>query len=93
MSVMAVRRFFAGYLVITISGAAAEKAGLRTGLPKAGLDKEHLAAAMLLLEPELAWVGINIQGTLLVIEVVEKSRPPAGDERPAHLVAARDGLM
>ncbi|MBT9172855.1 MAG: hypothetical protein DDT21_01241 [Syntrophomonadaceae bacterium] len=73
--------------------AAAEKAGLRTGLPKSGLDKERLAAAMLLLEPELAWVGINIQGTSLVIEVVEKSRPPAGDERPAHLVAARDGLI
>jgi similar to stage IV sporulation protein len=73
--------------------AVAERAGLRPGLPKAALDKERLSAAILLLEPEIAWVGINVQGTLLVIEVVEKSRPPAGEERPANLVAARDGLI
>jgi similar to stage IV sporulation protein len=73
--------------------AAAEKVGLRPGMLKTGLDKERLAAALLLHEPELAWVGLNVRGTLLVIEVVEKNRPPAAVDRPAHLVAAKDGLV
>ena len=72
---------------------AAEKAGLRPGILKTGIDKERLAAKLMFHEPELAWVGINVRGTLLLIEVVEKNRPPAGNDRPAHLVAAKDGLI
>jgi similar to stage IV sporulation protein len=72
---------------------AAEKAGLRPGILKSGIDKERLAAALMLHEPELAWVGINVRGTLLVIEVVERNRPLTGNDRPAHLVAAKDGLV
>lgn len=73
--------------------AVAEKTGVRPGILKARLDKERLANELMLLEPEIAWVGIRVEGTLLVIEVVEKNRPPADSARPAHIVAAKDGLV
>jgi len=73
--------------------AVAEKTGVRPGILKARLDKERLAKELMLLEPEIAWVGIRAEGTLLVIEVVEKNRPPADSARPAHIVAAKDGLV
>jgi similar to stage IV sporulation protein len=71
----------------------AAESGARPGLLKGKLDKEEVANRLISLEPEIAWVGLEVRGTRLVIEVVEKIEPPLEMDRPAHLVAAKDGLV
>ena len=71
----------------------AADAGARPGMPKWRLDKDEVAHQMILAEPELAWVGVHLRGTRMVIEVKEKIKEPVDMERPGHLVAAKDGLI
>jgi similar to stage IV sporulation protein len=71
----------------------AAEAGARPGLPKWRLNKDELAHQLIIAEPELAWVGVQIRGTRMVIEVKEKIKSPVAFERPGHLVAAKDGLV
>jgi len=71
----------------------AADAGARPGVPKWRLNKDELAHQLILAEPELAWVGVQMRGTRMVIEVKEKIKPPVALERPGHLVAAKDGLV
>ncbi|MBS4030188.1 MAG: sporulation protein YqfD [Clostridiales bacterium] len=67
--------------------------GARPGVWKASLDKEDLANEMILLEPKLTWVGFHVRGTRLIIEVVEKIKPPVENDMPGNVVAAKDGLV
>lgn len=71
----------------------AAEAGVRPGMPKSRLDKDDVARRLVLTEPELAWVGIHVRGTRMVIEVVEKIRPPVDIDMPGHVVAVKDGLV
>lgn len=71
----------------------AEQLGIKPGVPKSKLDTERLANEMILLEDEISWVNFTLQGTRLLIEVAEKTKPPRGKDRPVNLVAAKDGLV
>lgn len=71
----------------------AADAGARPGMPKWRLNKDELAHQLILAEPELAWVGVQIRGTRMVLEVKEKIKSPVAFERPGHLVAAKYGLV
>ncbi|MDW7650099.1 MAG: sporulation protein YqfD [Bacillota bacterium] len=71
----------------------AVEAGIRPGLLKSKLDKDEAANRLIDLEPEIAWVGIEVRGTRLVIEVVEKIERPEETDQPAHIVAAKDGII
>ncbi|KYZ77028.1 hypothetical protein AXX12_02480 [Anaerosporomusa subterranea] len=73
--------------------AVAYEQGLRPGMPKERLQEKSLESRMRLEMPELAWVGINSQGTRVVIEVVEKTVAKEEDKAPAHIVAAKDGII
>ncbi len=68
--------------------------GLRRGMPKAAFNRKELAERLLSEIPELSWAGIHTQGTKVIIEVAEKTLPPADDEhQPADLVARIDGKI
>ncbi|MDR7867257.1 MAG: sporulation protein YqfD [Sporomusaceae bacterium] len=67
--------------------------GLRPGIAKTDVDLKAVEKEMLLALPELAWVGVNLTGTRALIEVVEKTLPKAEDRSPAHVVAAKDGVI
>lgn len=67
--------------------------GLRPGVAKTALNLKSIEKEMLLAVPELAWVGVNLTGTRATIEVVEKTLPKAEDKSPAHVVAAKDGVI
>lgn len=73
--------------------AVAEEYGLRPGMPKERLQAKLLEKNILMDLPELAWVGISSQGTHVTIEVVEKAVPKEEDKAPAHIVAAKDGII
>lgn len=71
----------------------AAQAGARPGVKRSRLDQDEVAAQLISLEPEIAWVGMHLRGTRLVIEVVESIEAPVDLDNPVDLVAAKDGLV
>lgn len=67
--------------------------GLRPGVPKEKVDVKALENTILFGLPEVAWVGVHIAGTRVLIEVVEKTMPRTEDKAPAHVIAAKDGVI
>lgn len=71
----------------------AQQAGLKPGVLKRNIDVKQVEHALLLQIPDIAWTGITLRGTRAVIEVAEKTVVRAGDKAPAHIIAAKDGLL
>lgn len=71
----------------------AAQQGLKPGTLKTSLAVKAIEREIALQLPEAAWVGIQFTGTRAIIEVVEKTLPQAQDKMPAHLIAAKDGVI
>lgn len=55
---------------------------------------DELSHALLTRLPGTSWVGIELQGTRIVIKVVESTRPEAKEpQNPRHLVAAKNAVV
>lgn len=67
--------------------------GLKPGTSKEAVDVKKIENEILLANSDIAWVGINFSGTRAVIEVVEKTVARQEDKNPAHIVAAKDGII
>ena len=68
--------------------------GLKVGVLKSGLDSDKIKDILLIDIPELAWAGIRIQGTKVIVEVAEKTLIPVDEEtRPADIVARSGGKI
>ena len=72
---------------------AAYQQGLKPGTNRDNLNTKAIEREMLLTLPEIAWVGVTFTGTRAVIEVVEKTVPKQETKTPAHIVAAKDGVI
>lgn len=76
--------------------AAAAKAGLRPGVTRRSLDLTAVRQRILLELDRLSWVAINVRGTLVTLEVVEKTAPlgiEGAPTAPCDLTAARDAVV
>ena len=73
--------------------SVAREHGLRPGVAREKVDLKAVENGILLNTPEIAWVGINVTGTRAVIEVVEKNYAKPEDKSPAHIFAAKDGVI
>lgn len=71
----------------------AAEAGLRQGVWKNSVSVRQVEKRLLATLPELAWVGIRLEGTRAMVEVAEKKLPPAIINTPADVVAQKDGLI
>ncbi len=72
----------------------AEELGITIGILKRNLDFSYLEKDFLLKQQELNWVGFKIQGTKLIIEVVEKISPLEEiKDITSDLIAIADGLV
>lgn len=73
----------------------AEREGFRVGAPRWRLDKQGLEKVLAREFPQVAFFGVKVRGTQVVIEVVEKRMPPPDGRQQgrAHLVAARSGVI
>ncbi len=68
--------------------------GLKVGVLKSGFDSEIIKDKLLRDIPELAWAGIRVQGTKVIIEVAEKTLVPADEEtKPADIIARVGGKV
>lgn len=72
--------------------AAAEE-GLQVGTRLDDKKFREVEKKLLIKLPELAWVGIDISGTKVKIEVVEKVLEPMQEHTPADIIASKDGMV
>lgn len=72
-----------------------EALGLKSGAFKYFLDIGKIETKLLIGMDQLVWVGINILGTKAVVDVVERTDPPALIDRdaPCNIVARKDGII
>ena len=71
----------------------ADSIGIRRGAYKGHLDLNKLEKELARLHRDITWVGLSFRGTKLRIEIAEHIPEPAVDERPADIVAGKDGLI
>lgn len=67
--------------------------GLKPGVLRDAISAKKIENQLLLSIPEIAWVSINFTGTRAVVEIVEKTIPKQQDKTPAHIIAAKDGIV
>lgn len=68
--------------------------GIKPGVLRRDLDRDIIRNNLLISISDLAWVGVDIDGTKLKLEIVEKVQPPDFVETTkANLVADKDGLV
>lgn len=74
---------------------ALEDSGLRSGCFWPTLDADALRDRMLLREPRLSWLAVNIRGSVAEVRLLQRAEKPelVSDERAADLRAARAGLV
>ncbi|TCO80042.1 sporulation protein YqfD [Marinisporobacter balticus] len=69
--------------------------GLYTGVCKYKLDLSDIENNMMIELENLAWVGIEIQGTKAIVEIVENVSPPEKipKEVPCDIIARKKGVI
>jgi similar to stage IV sporulation protein len=70
-----------------------EKYGVKRGTLKRNLDLTELERKLILELRDLSWVGINLRGVYLQIQVAERLKEPAPEAETLNLVASKDGLV
>lgn len=70
-------------------------AGIYEGKWRYGLDLTAIQNRVLLSEPELSWVGINVMGSKVLVSASEELQEPMVIDRktPCNLVASKDGMV
>lgn len=71
----------------------ASSAGVKKGVLKWKIEPVQVQAALMEELPQLSWAGVEVRGTLVVIEVVEKKIIAPEKYYAAHLVAKKAGLV
>ncbi|WP_432664590.1 sporulation protein YqfD [Wukongibacter baidiensis] len=72
-----------------------ESIGVKAGVFKYTLNKSEIKDGLLITHDRLAWVGVEVKGTKIRIEVVEKDERPEKVEKdtPCHIVATKNGVI
>ena len=69
------------------------KQGVTVGVSKSQLNLRSLENLILTKFPDFSWVGINIKGVLMSIEVVERTSPELKEVQFGDVVAVENGLV
>ncbi|MGE5541449.1 MAG: sporulation protein YqfD [Bacillota bacterium] len=78
-----------------ILGVAAA-CGLKPGAPLSRLDQRQVELGILAKVDYISWVRLRTQGTRVIVDVIEKTLPPAvpaEENTPCHLVASAAGTI
>lgn len=70
------------------------KVGVFEGVRKSKISSKNAAGRILLLNDKLAWCSVNVEGSIVTVNVTEtKNMPSEKDGKPSNLVAAEDGII
>ncbi len=71
------------------------RSGVALGRSAKNINSSDIRNQMMRDLDELAWIGINVNGSRVYVEVVERLTPEMGvdKDKPCHLVASRDGTI
>ena len=67
--------------------------GLKVGKLKDDLDYEKIKNNIYIKQNDVLWMGINVKGVKVTVEVVERLNPNKKSELPCNIVADKDGLI
>lgn len=72
-----------------------EERGVKPGIIKYNINTENIVSDLMLDIKELAWVGIEVRGTKVKIEVAERVEKPIiiPKDVPCDLIAKKDGIV
>ena len=73
--------------------AILSREGLRVGAAKKELNLRKLELVLMTELEDLSWAGITVQGSLLKIQVAERSTPEQETIQYGNIVASKDGLI
>lgn len=72
---------------------AAQTLGVKPGIRRSQVEPGRLARDLKEKMPQTAWVGVSVQGTRVLIEIVEKVEKPEPNQGKGNLLAAKTGLV
>ncbi|HWJ03201.1 MAG TPA: sporulation protein YqfD [Verrucomicrobiae bacterium] len=72
---------------------AADEAGLKRGMWRKQVNTGKAAREIKEKVPQAAWVGVSVQGTRVLVEIVEKVEKPPAKPGKGALLAAKTGLI
>mgnify|MGYP000869556892 FL=1 len=72
-----------------------EQCGLKVGTYKAGLDTDNIQNEMMLRLNRLSWIGLDVKGTKVNVEIKERRLAPPIFENhiPCNIIASKDGVI
>ena len=77
--------------------AALDEMEVRVGARRTAVHTSELGGALMESDPRIAWAGAKLYGVTLLVSLKEAEAipelPPAGDETPASIYAAKDGVI
>ncbi len=75
--------------------SAFQKHGVRVGVPVSSIDNDEAASLVMSEIESLSWVSVNMKGSVVVIEVREKTKAPEiyDASKPTNVIASEDGVI
>ncbi len=69
--------------------------GVRPGVSRGKIKKAHerILEELTIAFPEAAWIDVELRGVVVLVTMVGKTPPPAEEEGPGDIVAAKEGLV
>lgn len=69
--------------------------GVRPGVLRGKIKKEYerILEELAIAFPEAAWVDLELRGVVVLVTMVHRTPPPAKEEGPVDIVAAKEGLI
>lgn len=75
--------------------SAFEKYGVKVGVPVSSIDNDEATSLVMSEVEKLSWASVNMKGSVVVIEVREKTDAPEiyDASKPTNVVASEDGVI
>ena len=72
-----------------------EKEGIKTGILKSKIDTKNVINKIRLERDDLAWIGIEVKGTNIIVKIVEADKKPEiiQEEEYCNIVATKPGII
>ncbi len=67
--------------------------GLKIGKLKDDIDYEKIKSDIYIKRNDVLWLGINVNGVKVTVEVVERISPEKESENPCNIIADKDGII